>query len=206
MDTRRNVVPSIFHRALALWLISISLSFFGERQCLSQVLGGLPGNAFRPAQNETPALSPSEVVKRYWKASAEGKFSETRQYIDPLLFDPKYSGVEEIQNDIEVLTQGIPHLIYNDPSFARYLNSKPGELTIGAIDDESVTGNTATVITIDHFRGKPTSRSRFKLAWRKGEWKILDVELNYNYRGVDDLRGKNDMKKTSSIVRMTRSA
>jgi hypothetical protein len=189
MDMRRKVISSLFHRALPLWLIAVSLSCFVERQCFSQVIGSLPTNAFLSAQNEAPAHSPSEVVKRYWKASAEGKFSETRQYIDPRLFDPKHSGEEEIQNLIKILTQLVPHSIYNDPM----LHNKPGELVIGAIDEESVKDDIASVITITHFRGRPIVRSRFILSRREGEWKIRSVELDF--RGVDDLIKKNDIRK-----------
>jgi hypothetical protein len=83
-------------------------------------------------------------------------------------------------------------------------NIIPGELVIGRIEEESLKGDTASVIAIIDFLGYPVTRSQFALRRCKGEWKIIDVNLFY--KDVFDLRkdlkkreNQNDVKKTASL-------
>lgn len=86
------------------------------------------------------------------------------------------------------------------------LSSSPkGELVIGKFEEESLKGDTASVVAIIHFRDYPVTRSRFELKRCKGEWKIVDINLFY--KDVLDLRkdlrkkeNKNENKKENRKI------
>jgi hypothetical protein len=121
----------LFHRATTILLIVSSFSFLGERQYFSQAIGFKPQNLFSSPQDAQAELSPPEVVKRYWKASTDGKFHETQRYIDSCGLNPKYPVDREI---IETLTLVIPRSIYRSPDVR---DVKPEELK-----DRNITGDT----------------------------------------------------------------
>src|SRR5262249_1926901 len=157
----------------------------------SQVISGKNDYITLSIQNEQAAPSPSEVVKRYWKASADGKFSETRRYIDLCSMNPKDSAYK---TRIDVLTKLTPKVIYNN---RKVPDQKAGELVIGKIEEESLQGDTAFVIAIIHFRNAPVVRSWFKLNRCKGEWKI-EYE-NIYYKDVQDLIIKKEGRKIAAL-------
>lgn len=68
-------------------------------------------------------------------------------------------------------------------------SSPQGELMIGRIEEESLNGDTGSVVALIHFRDYPVTRSQFTLRRCDGEWKIDGVNLFY--KDVFDLR--NDM-------------
>lgn len=109
---KRSVDFPHFHRAMSILLIVAFFSSLTERQYFSQAIGIKPRNVSTSPQNERAALSPSEVVKRYWKASTDGKFHETPIYIDFCGLSPKYSVDGEI---VKTLTLVIPRSIYEAP-------------------------------------------------------------------------------------------
>src|SRR5262245_45332632 len=119
---KRAVGFLLFHQAMSILVIIAFFSFLGERQYFSQAIGIRPLNVSSSPQNERAALSPSEVVKRYWKASTNRKFHETRRYIDFCGLSPRYPVDSEI---IKTLTLVIPRSIYKSPDVP---DVKPEEL------------------------------------------------------------------------------
>src|SRR5215475_14548045 len=98
MKMKRTIV------LLPILLIAASLPSFSKRQHLSQVIGSKQRSASSSLQIKKIALSPSEVVKRYWKASAEGKFAETWKYIDVCNYNQKSSIYRTHFEDLTKLT------------------------------------------------------------------------------------------------------
>src|SRR5262249_31401901 len=135
MNMRRNFTFLLFHQAVSLLLIVTLFTSLCEQQCYSQVISGKNDYITLSIQNEQAAPSPSEVVKRYWKASADGKFSETRRYIDLCSMNPKDSAYK---TRIDVLTKLTPKVIYNN---RKVPDQKPGELVIGKIEEETLQGD-----------------------------------------------------------------
>jgi hypothetical protein len=131
MHMKKAVTFLLLHRAISILLIVALFSFLGERQYCSQAIGVRLRNVSSSSQNERTALSPSEVVKRYWKASTNGKFYETRRYVDLCGLSPKHSVDREI---IKTLTVMIPRSIYQSPNVQ---DVKPEKLI-----DENITQDT----------------------------------------------------------------
>lgn len=164
----------------------LTVSLLGKQKFISKVINDRPESEVLSSQHERTALSPSDVVRQYWKASAEGKFNQTWRYIDVCGLDSKYSIDREI---IKSLTQRTPWIIRNNPKIP---DRKLGELAIGRIEEESLKGDTASVVAIVHFRNNPVVRSLFRLKHCKGEWKIENAEVYY--KDVFDLRNKDNKK------------
>jgi hypothetical protein len=80
--------------------------------------------------------------------------------------------------------------------------SPNGELVIGRIEEESLKGDTASVVAIIDFRGYPVTRSQFTLRRCEGKWKIDNVNLFYKdvFDLRKDLRKKEDIKKIASLT------
>jgi hypothetical protein len=128
---KRAVGFLLFHRAMSILLIVAFFSFLGERQYFSQAIEIRPWNVSSSPQNERASLSPSEVVKRYWKASTDGNFHETRRYIDFFGLSPRSPVDSEI---IKTLTLVIPRSIYKSPDVQ---DVKPEDII-----DRNITGDT----------------------------------------------------------------
>jgi hypothetical protein len=80
-------------------------------------------------------------------------------------------------------------------------SSSNGELVIGKIEEESLKGDTASVVAIIDFRGYPVTRSQFTLSRCKGEWKVSSVTLFYKdvFDLRKDLRMKEDIKRIAIL-------
>jgi hypothetical protein len=179
----RHVALLFLQYSFPLLMVTCA-SLLDKQQCFSQVTGTKYTKTFLPRLKEQPAPSPSEVVKEYWKASSSGKFADARKYVDTCSLDPKYSIDRDMIKSIARLT---PQLINNNYMVK---DQKPGELTIGKIEEESLRGDTAIVIVIVHFRGSPVTRSKFRLERCKSDWKIKDV--TFFYKDVSDLSRKKE--------------
>src|SRR5262249_1008019 len=83
-------------------------------------------------QHERAALSPSEIVKRYWNASTIGKFSETERHVDFCSLNSRYSVDREV---IKTLTTLTPRSIYQGPEA---LEIKPVELMTERITEAKI--------------------------------------------------------------------
>jgi len=133
--------------------VESTVSLLGERQSESKVTDDRLDDTALSPQREQTALTPSDVVRRYWKVSANGEFTKAWRYIDACVLNFKHSIDREI---IKSLTQRIPWIIRNNPKIP---DRKPGELVIGKIEEESLKGDTASVVAIVHFRNSPFIRS-----------------------------------------------
>jgi hypothetical protein len=165
-----------------------TVSLLSERQ--SKVTDDRLDDTALSPQHEQTELTPSDVVRRYWKVSADGEFNKAWRYIDHCVLNSKHSIDREI---IKSLTQRIPWIIRNNPKIS---DRKPGELVIGKIEEESLEGDTASVVAIVHFRNNPFIRSLFRLKRCEGEWKIENAE--FYYKDAFDLRN-NESRKIATL-------
>lgn len=132
-----------------------TVSLLGERQSESEVTDDRLDDTTLSPQHERTALTPSDVVRRYWKVSADGEITKAWRYIDTCGLSSKHSIDMEI---LKSLTQRIPWIIRNNPKIS---DRKPGELVIGKIEEESLKGDTASIVAIINFRNNPFVRSLF---------------------------------------------
>src|SRR5215510_2705911 len=179
-NRKRAITLSLFHRAISVLLIVASFSFLGERQYFSQANSFKPRNASLPPQNERAVLSPSEVVKQYWKASTARQFSETWRYIDFCSLKSKYSADRET---IKTLTQLTPRSIYEGPEAP---DAASVELMIKRITEAKIAQAMNEVI-FDDYTYVPTPAMRESLAtYYVTEFQIKFQELSEQYVASND--------------------
>jgi hypothetical protein len=166
---------SLFYQAISILLIGGAFSVLGERQPFSQVSGAGLGSDYSSPQNKRDALTPSEIAKRYWTASADGKFSETRGYIDFCSLNHKYSVDRGI---INTLARLIPRSIYEGPE-------APGgdsiELMVEKITEAKI-DQAINEITLDDYTYLSIAAMRISLsAYYATEYQIKFQELSELY-------------------------
>jgi hypothetical protein len=129
---KRTIMLSLFYRAISILLVVAFFSFPGERRYFSQAIGAGPENASSSPRPEQAALSPSEIVKRYWEASTTGKFSETEKHIDFCGLNSKYAVDRDF---IKTLARLIPRSIYEGPEAP---DIKPVQFMTGRITEAKI--------------------------------------------------------------------
>jgi hypothetical protein len=176
-------VRSLFYQAVSILLIGGAFSVLGERQPISQVRCAGLGSDYSSPQNKRDALTPSEIAKRYWKASADGKFSETRRYIDFCSLNHKYSVDRGI---INTLARLIPRAIYEGPE-------APGGDSVELIAEkitEAKIDQAINEITLDDHTYLPTPEMRKSLsAYYATEYQSKFQELSEQYIASNDDNG-----------------
>jgi hypothetical protein len=185
---KRSVAFQLFHLAISILLIVASFSFLGEWQYFSQAIGSKPRTVSSSPQNERAAISPSEVVNRYWRASAAGQFPQTQRYIDFCSLNSKYSVDREI---ITTLTRLTPRSIYEAPEVP---GEKPGKLMIERITEAKI-GQAINEITVGDYTYVTTP------AMRKSLSTYYVNEYEYKFQGLSEKYvSSNDSGTTSGAT------